>query len=221
MFVLKIQVSSAATFGSFKHSLKSCSWVLFYVECCIYAAESNISFLIYLNYYISKCDHITKWGEICITQKSQLSKPKLKISLYPNMHYNLSTTRALLANVSTTFNSTSTTNSRNTHMSECCSSCHDRSLVDWHCILSVIRNDSMARLVVSSDGFIFLINFYTSPFRPLKEGKQTHSYSWPPWYADYTYSRVQSSRGTACKQNLNPILNPIILHLTSGSWCLK
>lgn len=105
-------------------------------------------------------------------KESQLSKPKLKISLYPNMHYNLSTTKALVANFSTTFNSTPTTNSRNTHMSECCSSCHDRSLVDWHCILSVIRNDSMARLVVSSDGFIFLINFYTSTFRPLKEGNK-------------------------------------------------
>lgn len=98
-------------------------------------------------------------------------------------------------------NTKPTLNSTNTHMSKRRSSCHDCSLVDGHCILSIIRDDSMSRFMVSGDGFVFLINFHTSTFRSLNGGTINELFVQLITTNHIYIYRAQSSWGTSRKQN--------------------
>lgn len=106
---------------------------------------------------------------ICTTQEIT-SFPRdcsNRISQYIPIH-NIRTTNSTEGKILFRISSKPTKTYKNTHVPQGCSSCHDGSLVDRHCILGIVCDDGMSRLVVSSDGFVFLINFYTSALRPLK-----------------------------------------------------
>lgn len=60
---------------------------------------------------------------------------------------------------------------QNSHMSKCGSSWHNCCFVDWHCIFRIICYNGMPWFMISCNGFIFLIDFYTSTFRAWKESK--------------------------------------------------
>lgn len=52
---------------------------------------------------------------------------------------------------------------------------HNCCLVDWHCILGVVRNYSMARLMVGRDGLVLFINYNALPLRAwTKKKNKTH-----------------------------------------------
>ena len=55
---------------------------------------------------------------------------------------------------------------QDTYVSKRWASWHDCSFVYWHCIFSVICNNSMTRFMICCDGFVFVINFHAPTFRP-------------------------------------------------------
>lgn len=50
-------------------------------------------------------------------------------------------------------------------MSESRASGHDGGLIDGHGVFGEVSNDSVAGLVVGSDGLVLLVDFNTSPLR--------------------------------------------------------